>query len=374
MQRILYFLCISIILTSCAQNNLDGYLVSGKLDKAKNNELVQIVRTEGRSTVVLDSTRITNSTFEFKGKIDNPDMYFIVIEGIPGGLPFILENEKIDLTIYTDSIYASVIDGGKENKLLSDHQDYAKNLRTKTSEIEEAFRLAYQNQDSVKMASLRTNFENLMKEDLANDVQFVSTNTNAVLAGVILENATMNNKMEFAQIEDLYNSLDDNIKNARAGKAVSKYLNENRNTAIGSIAPNFTAPSPEGEAITLNDIKGKVTIIDFWAAWCGPCRRENPNVVEVYKKYHDKGLEIIGVSLDGTPQQKDAKQAWLDAIEQDNLTWHQVSNLKYFNDPIAREYNINAIPATFIIDEDGKIIAKNLRGPALEQKISELLD
>lgn len=129
-----------------------------------------------------------------------------------------------------------------------------------------------------------------------------------------------------------------------------------------------------GNPLTLYDIKGKVTIIDFWAAWCGPCRRENPNVVKVYNQFHDKGLEIIGVSLDGTPRQGDAKAAWLKAVEDDKLTWHQVSNLQYFNGPVAKLYDINSIPATYIIDKEGTIIAKNLRGIALEQKIAELLN
>ncbi len=117
-----------------------------------------------------------------------------------------------------------------------------------------------------------------------------------------------------------------------------------------------------------------MTIIDFWAAWCGPCRRENPNVVRVYEKYHDQGLEIIGVSLDGQSRQKDPKKTWVEAIKKDKLTWTQVSNLKYFNDPVAQLYNINSIPATFILDKEGKIVYKNLRGRDLELKVQELLN
>ena len=120
--------------------------------------------------------------------------------------------------------------------------------------------------------------------------------------------------------------------------------------------------------MALADVLGKVTLIDFWAAWCKPCRAENPNVVSVYNKYHDKGLNIIGVSLDRTAD------AWKKAIEDDGLRWNHVSHVAYFNDPIAKLYNVNAIPAAFLLDENGVIIAKNLRGPALEEKVAELLN
>lgn len=141
-------------------------------------------------------------------------------------------------------------------------------------------------------------------------------------------------------------------------------------TEIGDYAPTFTSKTPEGKDLSLNDVDAKVIVLDFWASWCGPCRRENPNVVRMYNQYHDKGLEIVGISLDKQGQ----KDRWLKAIKDDNLTWHHVSNLNYFSDPVARLYNIRSIPATYILDEDGKIVAKNLRGARLEAKIKELLD
>jgi thiol-disulfide isomerase/thioredoxin len=190
-----------------------------------------------------------------------------------------------------------------------------------------------------------------------------------------------NKNADFQKIIDTYQGLDASLKTSAKGneilvqiESIQKILEAQKRTEIGAIAPEFSAPTPEGKILGLNDIKGKVTLIDFWAAWCGPCRRENPNIVKVYEKYHDKGLEIIGVSLDGNTRQTDPKAVWIKAIEDDKLTWHQVSNLNYFNGPIAKMYNIQSIPSSFILDAEGKIIAKNLRGPALEAKIAELLD
>jgi thiol-disulfide isomerase/thioredoxin len=119
--------------------------------------------------------------------------------------------------------------------------------------------------------------------------------------------------------------------------------------------------------VSLKESLGKVTIVDFWASWCGPCRKENPNVVAIYKELHSKGLNIIGVSLD-----KDAK-AWKEAIAKDNLTWTQVSNLKFWDEPIAAQYGVQSIPATFILDASGKVVAQDLRGDELKAKIIELL-
>lgn len=140
-------------------------------------------------------------------------------------------------------------------------------------------------------------------------------------------------------------------------------------TNIGDYAPTFTAKTPEGTDLSLGDVKAKLVILDFWASWCGPCRRENPNVVKMYNKYHERGLEIVGISLDKAGQ----KQRWVNAIEQDKLTWRHLSNLKGWEEPIAQTYGVRSIPATYILDEDGKIIAKNLRGKALENKVAEIL-
>ena len=137
---------------------------------------------------------------------------------------------------------------------------------------------------------------------------------------------------------------------------------------IGDQAIEINLPNPNGEYVKLSSFRGKYVLVDFWASWCGPCRMENPNVVNLYKKYKDKGFEIYGVSLDMD------KKSWLEAIQKDNLTWTQVSDLAYWNSIVVANYRISGIPATVLLDKEGKIIAKDLRGPELEAKLKEELN
>ncbi|MBP5278186.1 MAG: TlpA family protein disulfide reductase, partial [Prevotella sp.] len=135
---------------------------------------------------------------------------------------------------------------------------------------------------------------------------------------------------------------------------------------VGGIVPDFSSNTPDGKQMNLYSLRGHIVIIDFWASWCGPCLREVPNLKRIYDQYHPKGLEILGVSLDRT------YDPWVKAIKNKGLTWHHVSSLLEFDDPIAKEFHVTAIPRMFILDEKGKIIAQDLRGEDLAKKIEEL--
>ena len=239
-------------------------------------------------------------------------------------------------------------------------------LTSKNQDIQKDLQNALQSGDNAGAQAFREESFALQNEAKKYEKDFVQNNPASLITVLLLEKGLMTKSLNEEEANVIFKGLTPEMKETTVAKRIEIKLAAGKNTAIGSKAPNFTAPTPEGTQLALNDVLGKVTIIDFWAAWCRPCRAENPNVVKVYNAYHDKGLNIIGVSLDRKAED------WKKAISDDGLTWNHVSNVEYF-DKIAKLYNVDAIPATFILDENGVIIAKNLRGDALESKIAELL-
>lgn len=233
---------------------------------------------------------------------------------------------------------------------------------------------AGRNQDTITMNSLRKEYSKFQEEFMKQSEDYVSSHPKAFISALIVDGMFGQMNPDVAKIKKFYNAFDPSVKNTKPGKGIAKKLaelekaqNASAATGVGSTAPDFSAATPDGKTVSLKESMGKVTLIDFWASWCKPCRAENPNVVALYNEMHAKGFNIIGVSLD-----KDAT-AWKDAIAQDKLVWNQISNLKYWDEPIAKTYGIQSIPATFLLDANGKIVAKDLRGDALKAKVSELL-
>lgn len=195
---------------------------------------------------------------------------------------------------------------------------------------------------------------------------FIKEHSSKPVGAFIAHNESLS--ADFDKVKELLNALDEKLADNEFYQAVEAKYDVLVRVSVGKEAPDFTLNSPEGKPVSLSSFRGKLLLLDFWASWCGPCRKENPNVVKVYEEYKDKGFDILGVSLDNN------KDRWLQAIKSDGLVWNHVSDLKGWKSEAAAIYSVRGIPHTILIDQNGVIIAKNLRGDALRAKIAELLD
>jgi len=370
MKRFLTAIAVLTIL-GCAKEK-EGYSISGNVKNIEDGKMVYLSElNENNQPTILDSVAVKDEKFMLDlPEITSSNLNFINIDGVRGNILFISENEPLKFEVYKDSIQASKVSGGKENELLYSYLNHIKELNTKVMRIRTDLKTqAATTRDSESMVKLQKEEEALRNGDLAYKKKIVKENPDKFVSILVLTDM-MSMQAPVNEVKELFENLSDNIKQTSIAKPLKENLEKLSAVAVGSKAPDFKAPNPQGEEIALKDVLGKVTLIDFWAAWCKPCRVENPNIVKVYNKYHDKGFNIIGVSLDRAGQ----KDKWVQAIQDDNLTWNQVSNLQFWNDPVAQLYNIRAIPAAFLLDENGVIVATNLRGEALEAKVKELIE
>jgi peroxiredoxin len=381
MKRIFTIVIAALLLFSCREETRTDYIIDGKAKGVYDGIRVFLKYSDEKGKeVTSDSAIVFEEKFKMTGKLDAPSMHFLTVNNTKGKALFMLENSEIEVVINKENLKVSTFTGSKTNDVFVLFQDGITKIQEEAIKTATTYRQTTRAEGDAKKDSLIKAFTQLQERIKVYPLIFVKENNDADFSLNLIGAEINNPKIDIAGFMEAYKNLSRRLIETKKGKEVGQKLDERykafkktENLNIGKVAPNFKAPKPDGNLVSLNDIKGKVTIIDFWAAWCGPCRKENPNVVRVYEKYHDQGLKIIGVSLDGQSRQKDPKKAWLDAIEKDKLSWTQVSNLNYFNDPVAKLYNINAIPATFILDKDGIIVAKNLRGQALDLKVQELL-
>lgn len=374
-------LAIGIAISSCNQRKDAEYVINGNAEDVHNGIRVRLAQIDEKGQqVIKDSAIVMDNKFTIKGSVDEPGIYFLSADGSPGNVVFMLENSDITIDFNKQIPMESKVTGSESNKSYEAFQNGMLQFKEEGGAIMTKFRELGNEPAPEQRDSIKNVMEDLRERQRAYPLKFVQENNDSYFSLNLIQLESSRAGFNILKYQEAFESFPDYLKNSNRGQIVKQKLDElykaYEKTAyleIGKIAPNFESQTPDGKVVSLNDLKGKVTIIDFWAAWCGPCRRENPNVVKVYEQYHDKGLEIIGVSLDGAPNQKDPKKAWLDAIEKDGLEWHHVSSLKYFNDDVAKLYNIESIPATYILDKEGKIVAKNLRGFALERKVRQLI-
>ena len=372
MKKIVFIVANVLLIVSCNNLKDNEFLIAGTIAGVENGKKVFIeVQTETGS-VAKDTAVVTNGKFELKGITDGIDIGFIRIENLDINLPIILEEGKIKVEIVKDSIQKSTIGGTPNNEKFQKFNTETRVISEKVVKFEKtngpAMQEARTNNDTVAVNKLLKEYKKFQDEMNDYSKNFIKENPDAYLSVLLLENFLMRQYLTTDEVKSYYKGLSKELAATKSGKKIKSTLDAMSAIVIGKPAPLFTGPAPDGKPVTLKESLGKVTIIDFWASWCGPCRAENPNFVAMYNELHAKGLNIIGVSLD-----KEADK-WKEAIAKDNLTWTQVSNLKFWEDPIAKQYNVQAIPATFILDANGIIVAKDLRGDELRAKVLALLE
>ncbi len=372
MKKIALIITSAVTILSCNNLKDNEFVISGTANGIENGKKVFLeVQTETGSTAK-DTAVVTDGKFELRGISEELDLGFVRFDNEQINMPVILEEGNITLTIVKDSLHKSTLGGTPNNEKFQKFNTESRVISEKVVKFEKEngpiMKQAQMAQDTATVNRLIKEYQNFQNEMNDYSKKFIKENSDAYLSVLLLENFLMRQYLTADEVKTYFEGLDKSLQETKSGKKIKTALDAMTAIVVGKPAPNFSGPSPEGKTISLKESLGKVTIIDFWASWCAPCRAENPNVVALYNEFHSKGLNIIGVSLD-----KDAAK-WKEAIAKDGLIWSHVSNLKFWEDPIAKQYNIQSIPATYILDAKGVIVAKDLRGEAVKAKVKELLD
>lgn len=384
MKKILLLVSAVALLVSCNKAGDNEFIITGTIKDIKDGETVVLEKQDSTGQLKpIDTVKIEKGKFTFTGSAKEPEMHLIQVQSVQGKIPFILENGDINVDVNKDSIQNTKVTGTYNNDEFTNYRESGMKVQKKMMKFQQEnmmrMQQAQQKQDTVVMNSLRKEYSKFQEEFMKMSEDYVAGHPKAFISALIVENMFNQMVPDVEKVKKYYAKLDQSVKNTKPGKSIKKKLDQIEKpvaaatpetaaaVAVGSIAPDFSAATPDGKTVSLKQAMGKVTLVDFWASWCKPCREENPNVVAMYNELHAKGLNIIGVSLD-----KDAA-AWKEAIAKDKLAWNQISNLKYWQEPIAATYGVQSIPATFLLDANGKVVAKDLRGDALKAKVNELL-
>ncbi|GAB3332683.1 TlpA disulfide reductase family protein [Marivirga atlantica] len=365
MKKIALGLIAVIFFAACESKDGNQVTVSGTIENPPEEGMMTISLLE-QGKLSLKDTIVLNedNTFEYTMPAGAPEFYILNMFNTQRAT-LILSEEDVEVIADGSERNGKLeITGSEDIKHLEAIRNMTEEQNEEVREINAQFLAARKADDQEKMKNIQDDFMIIQEKRKEN----IKAKVEEMLPSIAVIQAMnfFNPNEDFEFMQKVSASLEEAHPNSSIVQFYAKQIDDLSKVSIGVVAPDFSMPTPEGDTVSLSDYRGGYVLVDFWAAWCKPCRAENPNVVAAYNKYKDQGFEILGVSLDKK------REDWLKAIEQDGLEWTQVSDLKYWQTPVVQEYKISGIPFSLLIGPEGKIVAKNLRGDELHQKLEEI--
>lgn len=355
-------IAIAAVLTVVGCTDKTKFTITGQTDVSELGKVrIMLLNPENGLTEFITDT-VINNKFRIQASVEQPVLAFLFLDGRSPLVDFMLENgAKYNITVAANKV--NVESDSKEEilnkqlKVIEDPEQY--------QQIYADLRAAQVDDNAEKANELIARLQTLGKEIEEKQLELVRNNPQYLAPAYRL--FVKKSQIEFGDVKREFEAMGDAARNSEVGQKVAQYIKRVEGVAIGATAPDFTAPTVDGQQLRFSDVKAKVKILDFWASWCTPCRMSSPELVKIYKDYKNKGLEIVSVSLD------DNADEWKAAIQQDGLDWIHVSDLKGWKSEIAELYTVNGIPSVFIVDESNTIVGTSHSPEEMRQIIENIV-